>query len=410
MLILKNARVLDVNHRDDDGRYSVVIEQGIIREVRQGDYAGGTHAHTIDVGGRTVMPGMVDCHVHVVASVANLGSNAQLPNVFATLRAVPILEAMLRRGFTTVRDAGGADYALARAISDGLIKGPRLFISGKALSQTGGHGDFRDRFNDRDPDPCACNRNAGAIARVVDGVDNVRRAVREEMRAGANQIKIMASGGVASPTDPIANLQYSVDEVRAIVEEAASHQTYVMGHAYTPQAIKRVVELGVRTIEHGNLIDDDAAQSMARCGAYAVPTLVTYDALHKVGAQYGIGPGSVAKIDDVRLQGMNSLDVFRRNGVKMGIGSDLLGEMHRFQSDELLLRAQVLDPFEVICQATAIGAEIVKMPGKLGVVAEGAHADLLVVDGDPLADLSVLTGQGERIDYVIKDGEIVFGE
>jgi imidazolonepropionase-like amidohydrolase len=403
MLILKNARVLDADHEHDDGRYSIVVDGDTIRDVTREPVA-AEGARVIDVGGKTVMPGMIDCHAHVIASVAHLGNNSRLPNTFAVLRAVPILKGMLERGFTTVRDAGGADYALSRAIEEGVIAGPRLFVAGKALSQTGGHGDFRERFDNSDPDPCGCNRNLGAIGRIVDGVDEVRKAVREEMRAGAHHIKIMASGGVASPTDPIGNLQFSVDEVKAIVEEAASHQTYVMAHAYTPKAIARVVRLGVRTIEHGNLIDEEAADVMAEHGAFAVPTLVTYDAMGKVGAQMGIPASALAKNETVRVQGLHALELLQRRGVKIGLGTDLLGDMHQYQSDELAIRAQIVGAFATICQATAVGAEIVGMQGRLGVVAAGAWADLLVVDGDPLADIGVLTGQGERIAGVMKNG------
>ncbi|MDB5761616.1 MAG: amidohydrolase family protein [Herminiimonas sp.] len=404
--VIRDVRILNLDKPDDDGKYSVAVEKGLIREIKEGDIK-IDGAEIVEGKGRTLMPGMIDCHVHVIASVANLGTNGRLPNTFAVLRAVPILNGMLRRGFTTVRDAGGADFALARSIEDGVIAGPRLFIAGKALSQTGGHGDFRDRFDNSDPDPCGCCRNLGAIGRIVDGVDEVRKAVREEMRGGANQIKIMASGGVASQTDPIGNLQFSVDEIKAIVEEATSHQTYVMAHAYTSAAIKRVVELGVRTIEHGNLVDDIAAQTMAKAGAYMVPTLVTYDAMKRVGVEAGVPALALEKNEIVRLKGIEALETLKRNNVKMGLGTDLLGDMHDFQSDELTIRAQVLGNLEVLRQATIIGAEIIGKPGVLGVIAEGAIADLLLVDGDPLKDISVLTGQGERIDMVMKEGKLI---
>ncbi len=404
MIILKNARVLDAHHESDSSLYSIVIDGDRITDVSL-EPVSHPGADVIDVAGRTVMPGLIDCHAHVIASVAHLGLNSRLPNTFAVLKAVPVLEGMLHRGFTTVRDAGGADYALARAIEEGVIAGPRLFIAGKALSQTGGHGDFRERFDNSDPDPCGCNRNLGAIGRIVDGVDEMRKAIREEMRAGANHVKIMASGGVASPTDPIGNFQFSIDEVKAAVEEAHSHQTYVMAHAYTGAAIKRVVELGVRTIEHANLIDDEAAAVMAKHGAYAVPTLVTYDAMSKVGARAGISESTLQKNENVREQGLRALDILMRHGVKIGLGTDLLGDMHQYQSDELSIRSAIVGAFETLCQATQIGAEIVGMEGKLGIVAEGAFADLLVVDGNPLDDINVLvTNQGEGIAAVMKNG------
>lgn len=404
LIVFRNAAVLDAQAPHRREGCDVVVENGTIREVAERP----VHLHgaaVIDVDGRTVMPGLIDCHVHVVASMLNLGANAALPNAIVTLKAAAAMRAMLERGFTTVRDASGADYALALAVETGLVAGPRLFVCGRALSQTGGHGDFRGRFDEREP--CQCCRRAGVLSRVADGVDAVRKAVREEIKAGAHQIKVMASGGVASPTDPIAFFGYSEDELRVIVAEAAAAQTYVMAHAYTAAAISRAVRCGVRTIEHANLIDDETARLMAAHGAYAVPTLVTYEALANEGASLGLPPESVDKIDAVRQAGLESLTIFKRAGVKMAFGTDLLGESQVHQSGEFRIRAGVLSAHEVICSATSIAAEVIRMEGRLGVVAPGAIADLLVVDGDPLRDLGLLEGQGKHLAAIMQGGRFV---
>lgn len=409
-LILRNGQLLDVVKGELLGGLEVVVEGGRISAVRpQGtlqDKTAETDAQVIDLDGRTLMPGLIDCHVHVLASNANLGMNALQPNAIIMYRALPILEAMLNRGFTTVRDAGGADWALARSIALGLVPGPRIFAAGKALSQTGGHGDMRARGELLLSEPCSCCFRAGAIARVVDGVDNVRLAVREELQQGANQIKIMASGGVSSPTDPIANTQYSEAEIRAIVDEAEAANTYVMAHAYTARAIRRAIECGVRTIEHGNLVDADTAKLMAEKGAFAVPTQVTYEMLAKHGAEAGLPPDSVAKIEDVRLAGRNALKLFADAGVEMGYGSDLLGDMHQYQSHELQIRAEVLGNLAALRSATSVAAKILQREGQLGCIAEGAIADLLVVDGNPLENIDCLVGQGENLAMIIQEGKI----
>jgi len=409
-LILRNGQLMDVVKGELLGGLEVVIEGGRISAVRpQGSLQTSTaeaDAQVIDLDGRTLMPGLIDCHVHVLASNANLGMNALQPNAIIMYRALPILEAMLNRGFTTVRDAGGADWALARSIALGLVPGPRIFAAGKALSQTGGHGDMRARGELLLSEPCSCCFRAGAIARVVDGVDNVRLAVREELQQGANQIKIMASGGVSSPTDPIANTQYSEAEIRAIVDEAEAANTYVMAHAYTARAIRRAIECGVRTIEHGNLVDADTAKLMAEKGAFAVPTQVTYEMLAKHGAEAGLPPDSVAKIEDVRLAGRNALKLFADAGVEMGYGSDLLGDMHQYQSHELQIRAEVLGNLAALRSATSVAAKILQREGQLGCIAEGAIADLLVVDGNPLENIDCLVGQGEKLAMIIQEGSI----
>ncbi len=379
---------------------NVLIEDGMISRI-SADALTAPDAEVVDARGMTLMPGMIDCHVHVVASSFNLGRVAALPNALALLRALPIMQGMLDRGFTSVRDAGGADWALAQAVLDGVVDGPRLFCSGKALSQTGGHGDFRPRNDELDP--CPCSVKIGNIGRVVDGVDNCRLAVREEILKGATQIKVMASGGVASPNDPIQNLGFSESELIAIVEEASNANTYVMAHAYTPRAITRAVRCGVRTIEHGNLVDREAAEVMKEHGAYMVPTLITYEGLANDGERYGLPADSVKKIATVRTQGLKALEILDEVGVKMGYGSDLLGETHYMQADELPLRARVLGNAKVIQQATLIGAEILNQEGLLGEVREGAHADLLLVDGNPLDDIALLT-QPDSIKLIMNRG------
>jgi imidazolonepropionase-like amidohydrolase len=405
-VLFKNANLLDPLQADLlEGRH-VLVEDGVIKEVSDKPIASAS-ARAIDAAGRTLMPGLIDLHVHVLATQLNLSTQGVLPDALVMMRAVPIMAAMLRRGFTTVRDAGGAGWGLKCAVNEGTVKGPRLFISGRAISQTGGHGDPRPRSDHLRPMSfCGCCFRAGDIGRVADGIDDVRKAVRQELQMGADQIKMMASGGVASPTDPIASYGYSEEEIRVIVDEAASRQTYVMAHSYTADAIERAIRNGVRTIEHGNLVDERVARYMAEKGAFVVPTLVTYEALANEGADYGLPPDSVAKIATVRTAGLHSLEIYKKAGVKIGYGSDLLGPSQRLQSDEFRIRAEVLTPQEVIQCATTTAAEVLNQVGQLGRIQAGALADVLLVDGNPYRDLSCLLGQGERIALIMKGGVI----
>jgi imidazolonepropionase-like amidohydrolase len=401
-VVFKNARVFDGTSRQLRDGLSVVVRDDVIREVSP-EPVGLMDAHVIDCVGKTLMPGLIDAHVHVVANRVDLSAGKQWPS-FVYTQSRYIIEGMLARGFTTVRDGGGADAGLVRAIDEGYIRGPRLIISGAALSQTGGHGDMRSIF--RRPDELAREKTGSSIARIADGISEVRAAARDELRKGAHFIKVMASGGAASVTDPIENLQYSEEELRAIVQEAEAWNTYVMAHAYTPRSIRAEVMAGGRTIEHGNLIDANTAKLMSERGTYLVPTLVASDILTQFADKYGFSQQSMRKIAQVRDRGLESLSISRAAGVKIGFGTDLLGfELHAYQGEEFTLRAKVEETVDTLISATSVNAEMMMMEGKIGVIAPGAYADLLVMEGNPTVDPTVFTHKGENIDFIMKGGE-----
>lgn len=403
-LVLSNARILDVEAGELGDVGHVRIVEGFIKEISSNPISSAS-ARRIDLEGKTLMPGLIDCHVHVVAGIASLGGSNVFPDSLVAARAARTMHGMLMRGFTTVRDAGGADCGLVAAIEEGSMLGPRLIICGKALSQTGGHGDFRGRFDER---PVGTHEwRLGSVGRIVDGEREIRLAAREQIKGGAQFIKVMANGGVASPTDPIHFLGFSLSELKAVVEEAQMAGTYVAGHLYTDAAIRRFIECGGHSVEHGNLVSPETAALMKERGAFVVPTLVTFDAVAEEGAQLGIPAVSLAKIDTVRNSGLKSLEIYRKAGVKMAYGTDLLGPLHRHQSREFLIRSRVMSAAEIIRSATTIGAELVGLHGQIGTIKVGALADVIAVDGNPLTDLSVLAGQGEHIPFVMKGGAVI---
>ena len=348
------------------------------------------------------MPGLIDSHVHVFLSEVNIRSLEQIPLTLMTARAAKLMLGMLDRGFTTVRDTGGADWGIKTAVEQGAVPGPRLFIAGQAIGPTGGHSDSRRRTDMGARCHC-CNAMAYTMC-VSDGEREVRKAAREQMRQGADHVKIMMSGGVASPYDPLDSLQFTPGEAAAAVEEAAAFGRYVCAHAYTPEAITRAAHAGVRTIEHGNLIDDAAAALMAQKGMFLIANLVAYYAMRERAGEFGMTADMLGKNDLVIDGALRSLEICKRAGVPVAYGSDLLGQLQVDQSREFILRSEVLSPLDIIRSATTVGAQVVRMEGKLGTLAAGALADILVVDGDPLKDLGVLQHQGRHLPVIMKGG------
>ena len=380
----------------------LVIEDGVIREVSSSP--GNNADSRIDGRGKTVIPGLIDCHVHVTAATADFPALRRWSPAYTTVRALTILSAMIRRGFTTVRDAGGADWGLAQAIQQGHAVGPRLRYCGQAISQTGGHGDMREP-GDVVHDVCHC---AAGLGRIADGVAAVRTACRDEIRKGATHIKIMASGGVSSTTDRLDSTQFSMEELRASVEEAEAANIYVMAHAYTARAINRALEAGIRSIEHGNYLDQSSCDLFKQHEAYFVPTLATYFALPKEGLAAGLHPSMVAKIGDTLDRGLEALELAHNSGVSIAYGTDLLGEMQKWQLHEFALRREVVGIANALRSATSDAARLLNMEGQVGTLAPGAFADVLLLDQDPLEVLETHENLEQHLSKVLVGGSVVY--
>jgi imidazolonepropionase-like amidohydrolase len=404
--LLRDALLVDCTGADPRERASVLVEDGVITEVRSG-VSPRTRGHDveIDCSGMTLMPGLTDAHVHIGAVDVNiLDQHREYPSNLTALLMAGILTDTLMQGFTTVRDAGGTDWSFKAAVERGVVEGPRLLVSDKPLSQTGGHGDWRRRSETQPPE-IFCP-TAGMRSVVCDGADAVRWAAREQLRLGADQIKLMASGGAMSPADELAATQYQIAEIRAAVEVAEAARTYVMAHAYNDGSVRNCLEAGVRSIEHGNLIDEETAALIARSDAYLVPTLVTYEALSEEGDAYGVPENVIRKIDEAREVGIRALRYAYEAGAKIASGSDLLGPLQDRKARELEIKTEVMSPMESLVSATSTNAELFGMQDLIGTVEEGKLADLLVVDGNPLDDISVLQEQ-KNLKIIMKGGRTV---
>ncbi|HYE89722.1 MAG TPA: amidohydrolase family protein [Terriglobales bacterium] len=402
LTVFQNAFLIDCTGADPVEGAAVVVEDEKIKDVLPNGKVGPLpgRVETLDLKGATLMPGLTDAHVHICAVTENItDQHRYYPPSYIAARAMKRAEECLMQGFTTARDAGGADYGFRMVLEEGHFPGPRLLVSGRYISQTGGHGDKRKHAEWSDPIECC----VGMIGFIADGPDEVRRAARENLRRSVNQIKIMASGGAMSPSDELDTTQYTVAEMRAAVEEAQAVGTYVLAHAYSDTAVRRAVEAGVRSIEHGNLIREGAAQAIKDAGAFLVPTMVTYEAIYREGKKYGIGDFQVQKIDLARQQSLKGLEYAYKAGCQIGHGSDLLGDMASQRTMEFELKGEVMKPMEVLLSATKVNAELFKMSDKIGTVTPGKYADLIVVQGDPLKNLRVFQKQ-DNLRAIMKGG------
>ncbi|MEV0779140.1 amidohydrolase family protein [Streptomyces sp. NPDC050433] len=400
-LLFRQASVLDATAAELVENRNVLVRDGRITEVG-GPEVGASDAHVIDLRGKVLMPGLIDAHVHTTLYTADLAAVGHHSATYMAARAGHLLRAMLDRGFTTVRDAGGADYGLAQAVEEGWFTGPRVLYGGKAITQSGGHGDHRHRGQIHHDDHYC---NPGHV-RIADGETEMRKAVRDEIRRGASHVKLMLGGGIVSPTSRIDSTHFGEDELRAAVEEAAAANRYVLGHAYTARAVNRALELGVRSIEHGNLLDDRSIELFLERDAFYVPTLVTYEALAAEGVRSGLRPEHHRKIAEVLDAGLGALEKAHRAGITIAFGSDLLGDMQRRQLEEFRLRAQVQPAAHILRSATTDAARLLRLEGRIGVVAPGAYADLLVVRANPLDDITVLTDPDKQLAAIVQGGRL----
>ncbi|WIX77778.1 amidohydrolase family protein [Amycolatopsis carbonis] len=400
-LSVRHVSVVDPESEQVTGDQVVRITGGRITAI-EADPGGPAGAGELDGTGLFAVPGLIDCHVHVNAVSAALGTVADESPAYVAAQASQLLKDMLARGFTSVRDVGGADFGIAAAVAEGLFTGPRIFFGGKALSQTGGHGDLRPAGRDVHDQHYAIP----VLGRVCDGVDEVRRAARDEIRRGAYHLKIMLSGGCASPTDRVDSLQFSDEEVTAIVEEAAAANLYTAGHAYTADAVNRGLRLGVRTIEHGNLLDATSIDLFLAHDAFYVPTLITYQALLEQSRELGFTAEQYEKVVRVTENGYQALQLADSAGVRIAYGSDLLGAMQARQSEEFSLRAKVQKPAAVLRSATTVAAELLRQVGTVGTLAPGARGDVVLARANPLADLDVLANPSTGLAAVVQDGVV----
>ncbi len=404
-IVFQDCTLLDCTGADPAPRSTVTVDGERIVGVQRGDGASPPRgAQVIDCGGRTLMPGLTDAHVHAAIIETDPGKARRESLATMALRIKNVLEETLAAGFTTIRDAFGLDWGFAQATERGLVRGPRILFVGSCLSQTGGHGDWREPHQTHAPVEGIWG--LAAMPRICDSADEMRRAAREMLRTGAHGIKIMAGGGCMSPTDELEHTQFTVEEMAAACYEASAVGKIALAHVYTPRGILNALRAGVRSIEHGNFLDDESAAAICDAGAYLVPTLTTYELISAHGAAQGIPQRMIDKIDKARAGGLESLKVAHAAGVAIGSGSDVLAAMQPFKTMELSLKASVLGAHAAILSATRTNAALFGMADRIGTIGVGKLADVIVVDGQPLDDIRVLQ-DARNVHLVMRGGEIM---
>ena len=404
-VVIRYVAVLDCTGREPSGRHDVEVRDGRIAAIRPAGEGAPTRgeAHEIDGAGTTLMPGLTDAHVHF-ALLGNKGDHGDEPLIDHVLKVAAYIDRALDEGFTTVRDAGGLEPAWAKAVEKGLVRGPRILPSGSVLSQTGGHGDDRLAHHELHHGRAI----PGLIARteIVDGADEVRKAVREQLRRGATQIKLLASGGIASPTDPFDSVQFSAAEIAAATEVAAGWHTYVLAHCHTSPAIDVAIANGVRSIEHGSLLEEATARRMKELGVFMVPTLQTIDKLVEHPDWWSLQPEKVARLKEVQAEAAKSTNLAHEIGVQVASGSDVVGPWQGRRGEEVVIKAKLIGAHEAIRSATAINAALFRLEDRIGTVEEGKDADLILISGEPL-DRVELLADPSCVPLVLKAGRVV---
>ncbi|MDR3279560.1 MAG: amidohydrolase family protein [Synergistaceae bacterium] len=402
LVVFKDATLLDCTGSEPRYPATVVVEDNIIREVGGAGTSVPGGAEVVDCGGRTLMPGLIEGHMHLnlFQGDASEQTRRNLPSMIV-IKCLQVMEDTLMQGYTSALDAGGVDAGFRDAQAQGLVKGPRMQVCGRALTQSGGHADLRLPTEINPP-----VQHYFAIGVVADGVDAVRRAAREELRMGADYVKIMAAGGCASPSDEPDSVQYSLEEMKAAVDAADSVGKICLAHCYSPRSMQRCAEAGVKRVEHGNFMDEETARILKKHGVIYCPTLATYDIMSRRGAEFGIPDYFLRKMKVANEKSLEALAIAVKAGLVIGSGSDMVGPGQPFKTNELELKSRVMGAMGAILSTTKVNSEIMRIDGRVGTVEAGKLADLLLLDENPVENIAVFQNR-DKIRVIMQDGKYI---